>query len=86
MEVLLDAKEDQKTVLGLSYYSNALMQSQIMDVTVGYLLTKYLNASSSVTQASITMSDLEDYIMTLYNILRHEFIEKLKMRPIKDSI
>jgi len=25
MEVLLDAKEDQKNVLGLSYYSNALM-------------------------------------------------------------
>lgn len=25
MEVLLDAKDDQKTILGLSYYSNELM-------------------------------------------------------------
>jgi len=27
MEVMLDPKEDQKNQLGLSYYSNALMQS-----------------------------------------------------------
>jgi hypothetical protein len=50
MEVVLDAKEDQKNELGLSYYSNALMQSQIMDCCIAFLLTKHFSISSEVRQ------------------------------------
>ena len=41
MEVVLDAKEEERTYLSLSYYSNALMGSFIMDVCIGMILTRY---------------------------------------------
>jgi hypothetical protein len=47
MEVILDPKEDQKTILGLSYYSNALMQQLIMDCCVGYLLRKHFDTPTT---------------------------------------
>ena len=39
-EVLLDAKQDKKVMLGLSYYSNALFQPLIMDHLVGYFIVR----------------------------------------------
>jgi hypothetical protein len=48
MEVLLEAKDDPKIELGLSYYSNALMQSQIMDCCIAFLLTKHFNTNNEM--------------------------------------
>jgi hypothetical protein len=47
MEVVLDAKDDQKTVLGLSYYSNALMQQFILDCCIGYMLNRHFQTAKS---------------------------------------
>jgi hypothetical protein len=48
MEVVLEAKDDPKIELGLSYYSNALMQSQIMDCCIAFLLTKHFNTNTDM--------------------------------------
>ena len=39
-EVILQAREDEKTLLSLSYYSNSLLQSFIMDVCIAYILQR----------------------------------------------
>ena len=77
MEVILDPKEDQKTILGLSYYSNALMQQLIMDCCVGYLLRKHFDTPAT-QDVPVKLSQREEDVKTLYTILRYEFIEKLK--------
>ncbi len=41
LEVLLDAKQDWKNQLGLSYYNNSMLQLNVMDSCVGYLLAKH---------------------------------------------
>jgi len=38
-EVILSAREDQKTLLSLSYYSNMLVMQFIMDCCICYILT-----------------------------------------------
>lgn len=85
MEVVLDAKNDQKIELGLSYYSNALMQSQILDCCIAFLLTKHFNTKSEMRKP-LTIQLVEESVQTLYTILRFEFIEKLKQRPLGESI
>lgn len=41
-EVNMDAKRDQKTYLGLSYYSNNLLQNLVMDICIGKILVRNL--------------------------------------------
>jgi glycerol-3-phosphate O-acyltransferase len=77
MEVVLAAKEDFKNELGLSYYSNQIMQSQILDCCVAFLLTKHFNTPSESRQP-LTSQMVEAQVKDLYSILRFEFIEKLK--------
>lgn len=85
MEVVLAAKEDQKNELGLSYYSNALMQSQILDCCMAFLLTKHFNTPTEIRQP-LTIEMVIESVKDLYSILRYEFIEKLKQRPISESV
>lgn len=85
MEVNLDAKDDVKVVMSLSYYSNSLMQMQIVDCCVGYLLNKHFDSPIGQEKA-LTVSMIEEEVKFLYNVIRYEFIEKLKQRPINVSV
>ena len=38
----MDAKKDQKIIVGLSYYSNSLLQNLMMDVNVSKLVFRYM--------------------------------------------
>ena len=58
-------------ILGLSYYSNALLQPLILDHLVGFFIA---NSEGE----PLTYQSLEQKVQTLYQILRFEFIEKLK--------
>lgn len=40
MEVILDAREDWKNLLSLSYYSNMILMSFILDFCICYILTR----------------------------------------------
>lgn len=79
-EVVLDARSDTKNMLGLSYYANTLFQPLIMDHLVGYFIARLDN------QRTITVEQFSKNVKTLYQILRFEFIEKLKQRPLDVSI
>lgn len=51
MEVILDAKDNQKTLLGLNYYSNSLLQQMIMDSTMGYLINRHFSSPETMSQS-----------------------------------
>lgn len=57
------------------------MQSQVMDSCIGYTLDKHINR-----QKTISVAELEERVTFMWNLLRFEFIEKLKVRPIKESL
>jgi len=48
-EVILDAREDQKNLLSLCYYSNTLLQSLIMDVCIGYILQRNFTLEKKIS-------------------------------------
>ena len=41
-DINMDAKRDQKILLGLSYYSNNLLQNLVMDACIGKLMLREL--------------------------------------------
>lgn len=65
----------------MSYYSNALMQSQVIDCCIGYMLDKHIN-----NQKSISVDDLLERVTFMETLFKFEFIEKLKTRPIRESL
>lgn len=81
MEVVLSAREDQKTLLSLSYYSNMLVMQFIMDCCICYILTPLFAQGKS-----IKVADLIEKVKIVYSVLRYEFIEKLKQRPVEISV
>lgn len=80
-EVFLDAREDQKTLLSLAYYANIILMSFILDFCVCYILNREFTQTKS-----IHIDKLIEQVHEVYSVLRYEFIEKLKQRPIPESI
>ena len=67
----MDAKRDQKTLLGLSYYSNNLTQNLVMDSCVSMLLLK--NAKNDNNQP-IEVGRFIEGCKFLAKILRNEYL------------
>jgi len=84
MEIYLDPKNDWKNMLGLSYYSNSMLQLMVMDSCVGYFLSKHFD-STETRNEPLPLAKVEQDVMFIASILRHEYIEKLKQKPFKES-
>ncbi len=52
-----------------------------MDSCIGYTLDKHIN-----NQKTISVAELEERVAFMWTLFRFEFIEKLKIRPIKESL
>ena len=70
-DINLDAKRDQKTLLGLSYYSNNLLQNLVMDTCVGKLVTRHMFINGHQTYE---VKDLIETAHFMQNILRNEYL------------
>lgn len=84
MEIYLDPKNDWKNSLGLSYYSNSMLQLMVMDSCVGYFLSKHFDTPETKNEP-LSLSKVEQDVMFVGSVLRHEYIEKLKQKPFKES-
>lgn len=52
-----------------------------MDVCIGYIL-----ARNFALEKVISVDELIQQVTEVYQLLRYEFIEKLKQRPVPDSV
>lgn len=59
------------------------MQMQIVDCCVGYLITKHFSTPSTTP---LLVTQIEEEVKFLFNVIRYEFIEKLKQKPIAESV
>ena len=84
MEIHLDHKNDWKNSLGLSYYSNSMLQLIVMDSCVGYFLSKHFDEPETKSKP-LPIAKVEEDVTFVGSVLRHEYIEKLKQKPLKES-
>ena len=67
----MDAKKDQKIIVGLSYYSNSLLQNLMMDVNVSKLVFRYMVIGGL---QKFNIDDLVEHSRNLAKVLRNEYL------------
>ena len=70
-DINMDAKRDQKILLGLSYYSNNLTQNLVMDACIGKMLIRNLVYGGI---SELTMASLIEQTKKVSNLLRFEYL------------
>lgn len=55
-----------------------------MDSCAGYFLVKHFEAPETKNEP-LSLAKVENDVMFIGSILRHEYIEKLKVKPFKES-
>ena len=71
-----------KVLLGLSYYSNTLLQGIKLDTLISKLLLRHY---SSKQQPKMTMKQLTKKIITYRNLVRYEFIVRLEKGATEEA-
>ena len=67
----MDAKKDQKIILGLSYYSNSLLQNLVMDSCVSKLIMRHM-VIGEVKQFNI--QELLEQAKFMAKLVRNEYL------------
>lgn len=70
-DINMDAKRDQKILLGLSYYSNNLVQNLIMDACIGKMLIRNLVFGG---MAELQMPVLIEQAQKVSSLFRYEYL------------
>jgi hypothetical protein len=78
-EIILDPKNDQKTLMGLNYYSNSMLQTLIFATTISYVFVRTAEKNQSRV---VEIEYLKRKAETLVGILDHEFFTREKTVPV----
>lgn len=70
-DINMDAKRDQKILLGLSYYSNNLLQNLIMDAVIGKLLLREIVYDG---KQELPIQSLIEKTQKISKICRNEYL------------
>ncbi len=62
LEVSLEPKKDWKVVLGLSYYSNSMLQVMVMDSCVCFFLAKHFE-SPETHEKPLSLAKVEENVV-----------------------
>ena len=83
LEVNLEKKSPEwKVLLGLSYYSNTLLQGIKLDSVISKLLLRHY---SSKQQPKMTMEQLTKKVLIYRNLVRYEFIVRLEKGATEEA-
>jgi hypothetical protein len=74
MEIYMDKKNDWKTVLGLTYYSNQMLQLILMDSCVGFFLSKHFDSLGTVN-VPLPLEKVKQDVMFIRSVFWHEQFE-----------
>ena len=70
-EINMDAKRDQKILLGLSYYSNNLLQNLVMDACIGKMLVRHMIVGGL---QELRIAQIVQQSELIASILRNEYL------------
>jgi len=78
----MDPKQDQKMLLGLSYYSNSMLQTLLIDSCMTFIITK----SMANLKTPVMIDYITAQITNFLNIFDHEFFKRQTPRPVDELI